>query len=375
MTLQERLREAPLPGEGAARERARRTVLAAHTASPRRSRPRAAAVATAVVLAVVGTGALTRPGQAVGEWLGQRLEATMDNPAAPRAVPRRQSGLDLPARGRLLVASGPRLWIVDQGGARTSLGRWTAGSWSPRGYHVAVGSGRTLAAIRPDGTVRWRHAAGARVADPRWSPDGLNIAYRAGSRMHLIYGNGLHDVALPGRAAPAAPAWRPSDANTVAWARADGTVLVEDAYTGLVLWRRRGGPVRQLSWSADGKRLLIAGRRHGAVYRLAGGPPRSLRLRAGEELTAAAFAPAGGRLALAVAAGGVTRVSLLGSKPALVEPGGRLRSLTWSPDGRWVIAPSNDQWLLARAGGRLGVVSISAKRFGGSTRLLGWSGH
>jgi hypothetical protein len=374
VNLEPLLREAPLPGEGAARERARRTVLAAHAASPRRSRPRTAAVAAAVVLAVAGAGALTRPGQAVGEWLGQRLEA-MDRPAVPKPLPQRQTGLDLPARGRLLVASGRRLWIVDPGGARKSIGHWTAGSWSPHGYHVAVVSGHTLAAIRPDGTVRWRHAGGARAADPRWSPDGLNIAYRAGSKIHLIYGNGLHDVALPGRAAPAAPAWKPTDANTVAWARADGTVVVQDAYTGLVLWRHRGGPVRRLSWSADGKRLLIAGRRHAAVYTLAGGPPRSLRLRPGEELTAAAFAPTGGRLALAVFAGGVTRVSLLGSRSALVEPPGRLRSLTWSADGQWVIAPSNDQWLVARARGGLGVVSISAKRFGGSTRMLGWSAH
>ncbi len=370
------LRDAPLPGEGAARERARRTVLAAHAASaPRRARPRAAAVVTAIVLALAGAGALTRPGQAVGEWLGHRLDVVRE-PAAPTPVTRRQGGLALPAPGRLLVASAKGLWIVDRDGRRHGLGAWTAGAWSPHALHVAVVSGRTLAAVRPNGDVRWRRTLPARVADPRWAPDGFHIAYRAGDRMHLIWGTGEHDVALRGRAAPAAPAWRPGAPHTVAWARADGTVVVEDADTGLVLWARRGGPVRQLSWSADGRRLLIAGRRHGAVHSLAGGPARRLRLAPGEELAAAAFAPAGERLALAISDPRRTRVELLGDDAALVEVPRGLDSLVWSPDGKWLIAtwPFGDEWLLARASGGPAVRGIAAvaRRFGASSRALGW---
>jgi WD40-like Beta Propeller Repeat len=359
------LREAPLPNEGAARERARRTVLAAHAASPRRRRPHTAAFVTAVVLAVAGAGALTRPGQAVGEWVGRQLEVVRrPAPPAPKPAPR----AELPARGRLLVARAHGLAIVG-GGGHVSLRGWRTGSWSPHALHLAVAAGRTLAAVKPDGTVRWRFAAPAPVAAPRWSPNALYVAYRAGSRMHLIWGNGAHDVALRGVAASVPPAWRPSTPSTLAWARADGTVLVQDAYTGRVLWRDSGGPVHQLSWSADGRRLLIAGRRHGAIHRLAGGRAKPLRLADGETLAAAAFAPAGGRLALAVYAGGVTRIRLLGAKAALFEVPGLQRSLTWSSDGRWVLAPSGNRWLLARAHGSPRLVSVPAR----GARPLSWS--
>jgi WD40 repeat protein len=375
VNLERALREAPLPGEGAARERARRTVLAAHAAAPRRTKPRAAAVVAAVVLTIAGAGALTRPGQAVGEWVGRQLEVV--RPATPKAettpAPKRQRGLDLPAPGQLLVASDRGLWIVTGDGGRKRLGDWTTGSWSPHAKHIVVASGHTVAAIRPDGTVRWRHTLSARVSDLRWSPSGLQVAYRAGTRMHVIWGNGINDATLPGRAAQAAPAWQPNAPNTLAWARADGTVIVQDAYTGLVLWRHKGGPARHLSWSADGKRLLIAGARHGSVYTLAGGAKR-LPLQRGETLAAAAFAPVGRRLALAVAKRGVTRVKLRGATAALAEATEPLRSLTWSPDGRWLVAgwKSGRAYLISARGPDVRGLDDVPKRLGLGVKTLGW---
>ncbi len=366
------LREAPLPGEGAARERARRTVLAAHAASPRPARPRAAAVVAAIVVGIAAAGALTRPGQAVGEWVGRQLEVVKPEPRTP--APKRQRGLDLPAPGRLLVASDRGLWIVAGDGSRTRLGDWATGSWSPHAKHIVVASGRTLAAIRPDGTVRWRHPTSARAVDPRWSPNGYHVAYRAGSRMHVIWGNGINDATLPGRAAAAAPAWQPNAPRTLAWARADGTVIVQDAYTGLALWRRRGGPVRRLSWSADGRRLLIAGARHGAIHTPAGAAT-PLHLRRDETLAAAEFAPAGNRLALAISSHGVTRIRLLGRRAALAENDERLRSLTWSPDGRWLVAgwESGQAWLIGVARGPdVRLLADVPKRLGEDVRTLGW---
>jgi hypothetical protein len=373
MTLERALREAPLPGEGAARERARRTVLAAHAVAPRRTPQRTAAVVTAVVLALAGAGALTRPGQAVGEWVGRQLEVV--KPARPQATPapKRQRGLDLPAPGRLLVASDRGLWIVTGDGARKRLGDWTTGSWSPHAKHIVVASGRTVAAIRPDATVRWRHTLPARVSDPRWSPNGLHVAYRAGTRMHVIWGNGINDATLPGRAANAAPAWQPNAPRTLAWARADGTVIVQDAYTGLVLWHHRGGPVRHLSWSADGKRLLIAGTRHGAIHTLAGGATL-LRLRRGETLAAAEFAPVGRHLALAIATHGVTRIELRGAKAPVSQAPEALRSLTWSPDGRWLVAgwKSGRAYLISARGPDVRGLDDVPKRLGDGVRTLGW---
>ena len=46
---------------------------------------------------------------------------------------------------------------------------------------------------------------------------------------------------------------------TVAWAATDGTVTVEDADTAKVLRTYRSGGVRQLAWSGDGRKLLVAG--------------------------------------------------------------------------------------------------------------------
>jgi WD40 repeat protein len=378
MNLERALREAPVPGEGQARERARRTVLAAHAAAPRRTRPRAAGVIAAIVLAAAGAGALTRPGQAVGEWVQHQLEIAKPAKPKPAPAPKRQRGLDLPAPGRLLVASDRGLWIVTGDGARTRLGDWSSGSWSPHAKHIVVASGRTVAAIRPDGTLRWRREASRTVHDPRWSPNGYHVAYRAGSRMHVIWGNGIHDATLPGRAANAAPAWQPNQPRTLAWARADGTVIVQDAYTGLVIWRRQGGPVRRLSWSADGTRLLIAGARHGAEYAIGGAAAqrsaRRLRLRPGETLAAAAFAPTGKRLALAVTSRGVTRITLRGGKAALAERAEPLRSLTWSPDGGWLVAGWNSgtAYLIGTRTTDVRSLDDVPKRLGGGVKTLGW---
>jgi WD domain, G-beta repeat len=328
---------------------------------------------TAIALALAGAGTLTRPGQAVGEWVGRQLEVV--NPAKPNPTPAPtpQHGLDLPAPGRLLVAGDRGLWIVGGDGSPRHLGVWTTGSWSPHAKHIVVASGSTVAAIRPDGKVRWRRTLPATVADPRWAPNGYHIAYRAGTRMHVIWGNGINDATLPGRAASAAPAWQPNAPRTLAWARADGTVIVQDAYTGLVLWRHKGGPVRHLSWSADGKRLLIAGAKHGTVYTLAGGA-RRLRLARGETLAAAAFAPIGSRLALAVTSGGVTRITLHGTKAALAEASERLRSLTWSPDGRWLVAgwESGAAYLIRARKTDVRSLDDMPKRLGGRVKTLGW---
>jgi hypothetical protein len=239
--------------------------------------------------------------------------------------------------------------------------------------HIVVASGRTVAAIRPDGTVRWRHALPAHVADPRWAPNGFHVAYRAGTRMHVIWGNGINDATLPGRAASAAPAWQPNAPRTLAWARTDGTVIVQDAYTGLVLWRHKAGPVRHLSWSADGRRLLIAGSRHGAVYTLTGAT-RRLRLERGETLAAAEFAPVGRQLAIAITAGGVTHIELRGAKAELSEAPEHLRSLTWSPDGRWLVAgwKSGRAYLISARQTDVRGLDDVPERLGGGVRTLGW---
>jgi hypothetical protein len=377
--LERALQEAPLPGEGAARERARRTVLAAHAGRKpvreRRGAPLVWAAVAIVLAALVLTQHDSGPARAVERLVRDAVQA---EPEAPRPAPTPVSGLALPAPGRLLVTGADGLFVVARDGHRTALGRWEAATWSPTGLFVAAAAGRTLAALDPtDGSVRWRLRPGGGVSFPRWAPDRTHIAYRAGHTLRIVEGDGDHDVAAGVNMAAVAPAWRPSDWHTVAWASETGVVTVEDADTAKVLWRRTGGAVRLLAWSADGRRLLIAGRRHGTIHDLTGGSSQRLALAAGEELVAAAFAPTGNRLALAVhdAAGDRTEVRVRGRR--LFDTPGRLHGLEWSPDGGWLLAgrPAADEWLLLPASGRpraAAAVTGITRRFGAGARTHGW---
>ena len=353
--LERALREAEVPDAVAARERARQTVLAAHR--PVRRRPRLALVWVAVAcgLAAVAFSARdTGPARA----LEQRVRNVFTAPApAPTPSPTTLSG-------RLLVLDGHRLY-VQRGAKRTGLGAWRDATWSPRGLFVGVAAGNTLAAIEPaDGTVRWRLRRPAPVLYPRWAPGGLHIAYRSGGNLRIVYGNGRHDVLAGHNMAAVPPAWRPNEPRTVAWAAKEGTVTVEDADTAKVLWTRTGAPVRHLAWSADGRRLLVAGVRNGTIHDFSGGEPA--RLGVPGRIVAVAFSR---RLALAAYDRGRTTVTIDG-RTVLTAPG-RLRDLEWSPDGRRLLAgwPGADHWLVVRGD----EVSAVRHRFAPDARTRGWA--
>lgn len=374
--LGRRLRRIPLPEEAVARERARRTVLAAHAALPPRRRRHAGASAVAFAAAVLGLATLTGPGQAV---VGAPARAVRDlvrdvvPPApTPRPVPAHRGTGPLPLAGRLLVAGGRGAWVLDGAGAHR-LGAWTAAAWSPRGVFVAVTAGRTLAAVDPTGNVHWRLVRRAPVTAPRWAPDGTHVAYRSGRALRVVYGNGTHDRVLARTDAPAAPAWRPGAPHDLAWAGRGGTVRVTDADTGRTLWRARAGAaVTVLAWSADGRRLLAASPSGGRIHDLARGRATRLRLGRGRRLLAAAWSPRGTALALATAGAGRAEIRLRGRRGPLFSAGGRLTSLVWSPDGRWLAAdwPAAREWLLVRVVGRPRVEAVT--RYGGALRPQEW---
>ncbi|MDA0183858.1 hypothetical protein OJ997_26365 [Solirubrobacter phytolaccae] len=355
--LERALREADVPDAVGARERARRTVLTAHgQRSPRRA-PRAAlvwAVVACAVAAVVFSARDTQPAREVRERVRDVFAAPTPAPtAAPAAL-----------SGRVLVTEGDELFVVARG-RRTSLGHWRDATWSPRGLYVAAANANTLAALDPtDGTVRWKLVHAEQVRFPRWAPGGLHVAYRAGTALRIVYGNGTHDVLAGRMMAPVAPAWRPGHPRTLAWAGYDGTVTVEDADTAKVLWSFRSSQVRQLAWSSDGRRLLVAGRRDGTIHDVVTGA--RARVRVDGKIVAAAF---GRRLALAVFHDGRTSVRVNGE--TVLSAPGRLRNLEWSPDGRSLLAawPGADHWLVVR--GR--EVSAVRHRFGGAGRVRGWA--
>src|SRR4051794_28606357 len=362
--LERALREIEPPDAGPARERARRTVLAAHEQSRSRRRARRGAPLVyaplgAVLAALVLTQRDSGPVQAVERRVREIVNTP--KPAPAPAAP-------LPAGGRLLVSDDDGLYVLS-GTRKVALGRYDDATWSPHGYFVGATDGRALVALNPrNGAPRWRLAPGGKVGFPRWAPDGLHIAYRAGGRLRIVYGNGEHDVLAGRDMAAVAPSWRPGAPRTIAWAAADGTVTVEDADTAKVLRTYRSGGVRRLARSADGHRLLVPGRRHGTIHDYATG--RTTRLAFDGDLLAAAY---GRGLALAVQRGTRTEIRLRDA--VLVSAEGRLDDLEWSPDGRWLLAGDarTGQWLLARAAGQASVSSMSVeRRFGSGARTHGW---
>jgi len=409
------LADVEVPDAAAARERTRASVAAEFAARPvsdaaavsraprlRRRVRVAPGIAMAVVLGVLMlavAASATQPGAAVRGFVVRVLGG--DTPPAPRA----RIG-PLPP-GRMLVTSPRGAWIVGDDGTRTLLGAYTGAAWSPRGLYVVAWSGPDVHAVAPDGRVAWTLRTPGRVANAAWSPDGYRIAYRRAGGLGLVAGDGTAPRLLAASVAPAGPAWQPGTPHTLAWVDTSGRIVVRDVDTGGLVWRSadRLGSARALSWSADGALLLIQA---SDGLRLADVRTRRVErvaLPAGDRPVAAAWAPAGRRLAV-VARGASTDLTRV-----LVAPGGtriadrpvftttgRLASPAWSPDGsrvlvRWADA---DEWLLlppvrvagvaagrpgpgavgprsASAGGA-GIVAISAvaPRFGGVPVVRGW---
>jgi hypothetical protein len=383
--LGDALRDASLPDADAARTRAWAVLADAHASrvpvvrTRRRGRVIALAFAALLLLAAVAVAADSP------RWVRSVL-GTVESPHPVRA-----SLGSLPA-GRLLVSSSRGTWIVRGDGTRLRLGPWTAATWSPRGLYLAAWRGRELSAVAPNGRVAWTLAAPAAVRDARWSPDGYRIAYRRARGLAVVAGDGTGPRVVSASVRPVAPAWRPGDPHTLAWVGARGTVEVRDVDTGRVVWRSAApvGAVRELLWSAGGKRLLARGPHRLVVIDVHANRVRRVALPDATTVTSAAWAPRGRRVALALRSRAASRVVITTSerlprRPALAAPG-TLTSLAWSPDasrllGRW---SDSDQWLLlpmggspARAGTAAGRTRVQAiggisRRFGGTPAVQGW---
>jgi WD40 repeat protein len=298
-------------------------------------------------------------------------------PAKPRAT----LG-PLPA-GRLLVSSRAGTWIVRGDGTRLRLGPWTAATWSPHGLYVAASRGRTLSAVAPDGRVAWTWTARGTVRDAAWAPDGYRIAYRRDDALAVIAGDGTGARLLAQPVRAVAPAWRPGAPHTLAWVGSRGRVEVRDVDTGALVWRSAAsvGRVRELAWSADGHRLLARGADRAVVLDVHGNRVWRVRLPRGAQVSAAAWAPHGDRMALAVRTADATSVYVTGSARVPRRPvfatSGTLRSLAWSPDGRRLLVrwAEADEWLLLSPTSARGAVTAIAgisRRFGSAPAVQGW---
>ena len=122
----------------------------------------------------------------------------------------------------------------------------------------------------------------------------------------------------------------------------------------------RWGRLREIAWSAGGDRFMAMSRKalltDDVLSPDAGN--FSYVVRGAARLVDAALAPSGARLALLERGPGRSEIRLLepargdgGRSAPLFAGRGALTEITWSPDGRWLLAGwrSADQWLFLRS--------------------------
>jgi hypothetical protein len=240
-----------IPGEHEARERAWAVVAAAFAerdpAPPTRSwKPAVAAIVAVAALAAL----LSPPGRAVLDEI--REVVGVEN--ADRAL------FSLPADGRLLVTSDAGAWVVERDGSKRLLGQYTEASWSPFGRFVVAARADELAALTPEGDVRWTLAR-PDVRFPRWggTRTDTRIAYLSGGRLRVVGGDGKGDRLLDAGAALRPPVWLEGRAHRLGYLRRDGSVRIVDADTGAVLDRSapRSLVQPQATVSPDGRWRVV----------------------------------------------------------------------------------------------------------------------
>jgi WD40-like Beta Propeller Repeat len=369
-----------IPGEHDARVRSWEVVRAAFAErEPVQRRARLARpVLVLAAVAVLAAAALSPPGQAVID----RVREAIGVEDAKEAL------FSLPAGGRLLVESADGPWVVQPDGSKRRLGDYREASWSPFGRFVVAARRNELAALEPDGDVRWSLARPG-VRTPRWggTRTDTRIAYLGGDGgLRVVAGDGEGDrAACAGAVAQVAPAWRPVLPHTLAFVASDGVVHAYETDVCRLLWRSPAfAGVRALEWSGDGSLLLVRSIRDLRVLGADGRVRFHLLRPPAAPVLAAAFSPARRSLAFVQQAGGRSSLWLV---PALrpdasaarkvFEGAGTFTGLAWSPDGRWLLVTwrEADQWVFVRVAGRPRIEAVSriSSQFGGSfPRLAGW---
>jgi hypothetical protein len=311
-----------------------------------------AAVALAVTAAIV-LGAFSSPGHALFERVTRAVGVEHAAPALAA----------LPGGGRLLVVSAERggVWIVDGDGAKRPLGAYDDAEWSPHGLFVVVTRGNELAALDPQGRVRWTLRR-LRPTWPRWEGTytDTRIAYVAASGLRVVAGDGTGDHLLDRYGGGIPPAWDPARLHTLAY-YAGGAIVLRTA-DGRLVWRRaiRVLPY-ELEWSSDGRRLAVVAARRIVVLDGAGHVLRTVAPR-GARYVVAAFAPGSHRLAIAVRFSHSSEVRVDG-RLAFAGPG-VFGGIAWSPGGRWLLVtwPTANQWLFLH-GSRVRAVANIERQF------------
>lgn len=361
--LRDAVRSTPLPDTRASEERAWGVVRAAQASrvtARRRRRHGAGLVAVgALGLAALVLATASRPREALARWIRQTI-GIVARPAAPQTL------AGLPGGGKLLVDSSHEQWLVTVDRQRHRLGSYAGAQLSPHGRFVLAWRGGELEALTPRGQPQWSVTTPAPVKLARWSTDGYRVAYLVGSSLRVVAGDGSGDRDLVDGVAPVAPAWQPNVGagadHLIALLDARGYLQLRDADTGALVWRRRP-PVApsELLWARGGQILASLASGRLILYGVGGRVLASWLPPSGEALGAAAFEPAGARIAVVLrrrAPRADSVVTLLATPTGLrqapvllLSVPEQISAVVWSPDGRWLLAPSPsaDEWTLIHA--------------------------
>lgn len=329
--LEERLAAAfaALPGPGSdAEARARGAALGA-LASPARGRARRLVAVLAAVGAVLAAGAAALA--AIGT-----IHVSVGAPT--HSIHADRSRLELP-RGihGIALVEGGRLWLTAAHGLRIEGLPVSAAALSPHALYVAVGLGRSLVVMAPDGRRAWALPAAGRVRAAAWAPSALEIAYvvDTGRRLELrvVEGDGDHERLVDAGVAAVTPSWR-RDSLALGYVGAGGRAVVYDlAHRSRRLLPRCGGAVRALAFAPRG--WSLAGVARGAV--LFDRPGRCVRV---ESAGTPALAWSGGGIVV-VAGGRLTRVPLrIGSATVAAGQPSPVSWVASSPGGGLVTVTS-----------------------------------
>jgi hypothetical protein len=369
--VRDELERVEIPGEEEAQERTWAVVESAfeeRTPAPRRSQwPKVAVVA--VALAALLASAFSPPGEAVID----EIREVVGVEEAERAL------FTVPAEGRLLVASDAGVWVVQRDGSRRLLGDYREAAWSPFGRFVVAAKRDELAALEPEGGVRWTLARPG-VRSPRWagSETDTRIAYLDRTGIRVVAGDGTGDRRLAPVDVPIA--WRPG-AQHVLGQLHSSELRLQQVDDGRVVGRVNAGPAQEqldLSWSRDGSRALVVHPWQVDVIDVARDARRTIPIR-GADALAASFSPDGRTIAVLRPAEVLLYDALRPRAQArrLFAGAGPFSGLAWSPDGRWLLVgwPAADQWVFVRVDRKaIRAVSNISDQFDSRSfpRIEGW---